>query len=117
MTRSLTNLKSMAARLKPGFLARCLAAGALDHGAGAVHFADATWQGILREFDLPSVKPVPPAEPKSRPLIGLGDLVHKVAAPIGRIVNWPCLKKDGTTDLIPGSPCANARDLLNKVKI
>jgi hypothetical protein len=46
---------------------------------------------------------------------GLGDKLHKVAAPIGRAIGWPCIKKDGTTDLIPGSPCAKARDALNKL--
>ena len=52
---------------------------------------------------------------------GLGDLVHKVAGPIGQAIHWPCNERDSqgnvTTNLRPNSPCAKAREMLNKVKI
>jgi hypothetical protein len=48
---------------------------------------------------------------------GLGDAIHKIAGPIGRAIGWPCVKKDGSTDLIPGSPCAKWRDDLNTIKL
>ena len=57
---------------------------------------------------------------ESRPT-GLGDLVHKVAGPIGKAIHWPCNERDAdgnpTTELRPGSPCAHARALLNKIPI
>jgi len=52
--------------------------------------------------------PVPPG-------IGLGDAVHKVLGPIGKAINWPCLKGNGTTDLKAGSPCDKVKNLLNKI--
>ena len=52
---------------------------------------------------------------------GLGDLVHKVAGPIGKAIHWPCNERDAagnpTTNLRPGSPCAKARQLLNKIQL
>jgi hypothetical protein len=60
--------------------------------------------------------PRPPASdspaPGSPPL-GLGDVVHAVAGPIGKAVHWPCVDQ-ATGNLKPGSPCARARTWLNK---
>jgi hypothetical protein len=53
---------------------------------------------------------------KSARRMGWGDALHRIAGPIGRALSWPCLKGDGTTDLKPGSPCANAKDKLDQIK-
>ncbi len=55
----------------------------------------------------PQMVPDVPAVP------GLGDRVHQLAGPIGRAIHWPCLKGDGSTDLIPGSPCDKLKRMLN----
>ncbi len=56
----------------------------------------------------------------SDPRPGLGDRIHAIAAPIAQKIHWPCLQRDAngnpTQNLKPGSPCARARALLNKLK-
>ena len=52
-----------------------------------------------------------------KPGLGLGDVIHKVAGPIGRAINWPCMKGDNTTDLKPGSPCDKLRQAANKIQL
>jgi hypothetical protein len=52
---------------------------------------------------------------------GLGDMVHRIAAPIGQLIRWPCMKRDAsgavTQDLRPNSRCAKLRRGLNAVKV
>lgn len=47
---------------------------------------------------------------------GWGDRLHRFFGPIGRVIHWPCMKGDGSTDLIPGSPCDQNRKILNKIR-
>jgi hypothetical protein len=47
------------------------------------------------------------------PVTGLGDLVHKIALPVGRAVHWPCVDP-ATQELRPTSPCAKAQKWLNE---
>lgn len=44
---------------------------------------------------------------------GLGDVVERIAKPIARALNLPCL--DSNYSLKPESPCAKRRDTLNKM--
>jgi hypothetical protein len=47
-------------------------------------------------------------------LTGLGDVVERVAHPIAKALNLPCLDK--TTDTLkPESPCAKRRDAMNRL--
>jgi hypothetical protein len=55
-----------------------------------------------------------PGDPRR---LGIGDALHAIVGPIGRAIHWPCLKGDGTADLIPGSPCDQARQRLNAIKL
>ncbi len=43
---------------------------------------------------------------------GVGDIVHVVVKPIAKVINSPCLDKDG--NLIPDSPCGKKVTSLNK---
>lgn len=43
----------------------------------------------------------------------LGDIVERLAKPIAKALNLPCLDKDG--NLKPESGCAKRRDALNKL--
>jgi hypothetical protein len=95
------------------------------NGQPFIEVADSDYAAIRREFAL--AKPVAVSKAGGSPstlhqsaaakTIGLGDALHKVAGPIGRAINWPCLKGDGTTDLKPGSPCDKLRQAVNKVPI
>jgi len=109
----IAKLHEAAKTRKTGYLETALKAGKTD--GEWVIFDDATYEALRREFNplAPSRVTVPGAA--LRP--GLGDAIHKVAGPIGRAINWPCLKGDGTTDLRPGSPCDRARKMLNQVKL
>jgi hypothetical protein len=42
---------------------------------------------------------------------GLGDVVHKIAGPLGRALGMPCFDANGK--LIPGSDCDKRRESLN----
>ena len=52
---------------------------------------------------------------------GLGDLIHKIAAPIGKALNLDCMEKDkdgnATLELVKGTPCWKRQQALNKVKL
>jgi hypothetical protein len=78
-----------------------------------VMLTQADYDRIREEFGTALSKSVPGAKLASR--VGLGDAIHAVAGPIGRAINWPCMKGDGTTNLRPGSPCAKLRDKLNRI--
>jgi hypothetical protein len=58
---------------------------------------------------------------KEHSTTGLGDLVHKIAGPIGKKIHWPCNERDAeghpTTELRANSPCAKARAALNKISL
>ena len=85
-----------------------------------VWFAPFDWQAIRKEFT-PSISQshVLPLSKSSK--TGLGDAIHRVAAPIGQLIHWPCMKRDAsgavTQDLRPNSPCAKIRRGLNVVKV
>jgi hypothetical protein len=99
---------------KPGVREAYMKAGKIVQirGQPFVQLSDADYQAIRKEFALASSEALNiPFVPKP----GIGDAIHKVAGPIGRAIKWPCMKHDGTTDLIPGSPCDRARKLLNKL--
>lgn len=46
---------------------------------------------------------------------GLGDIVEKIAKPIAKALNLPCL--DEEKKLRPESPCAKRRNFLNKISL
>jgi hypothetical protein len=94
--RPLASLKKRAQYRKRGYLERCLELGELDEATQMVRFTPENWLKIREEFKL-----------------GLGDAVHAIAGPIGRVIHWPCLKSDGTIDLKSGSPCDRARNRIN----
>lgn len=48
-----------------------------------------------------------------QPLRGLGDVVERLAKPIAKALNMPCL--DENKNLRPESPCAKRRDALNRM--
>ncbi len=100
---SMKHAPSAAAARKPGYLDACLSRGKLvdRNGEQFLQLSESDYEAIRREFSMGQ---------------GLGDLVHKIAGPIGRTVRWPCMKGDGTTDLKPGSPCDRARRALNRIK-
>ena len=103
-------LVAVAPLKKPGYLEACRAVGKPIRMGTWLELTDEDYHRIGLQY-------ATEAAPQARPPIGLGDLVHKVAGPVGRAVRWPCMKKNGTTDLKPGSPCARARRLLNQIKI
>jgi hypothetical protein len=108
-------LQKAAAARKPGYLDAHMKRGQVVQirGMPFVQLSDQDYAAIGEEFALMK-KPLVTSVPFV-PKAGLGDTIHKVAGPIGRAIKWPCVKKDGTTDLIPGSPCDRARKLLNKI--
>jgi len=48
-----------------------------------------------------------------KPITGLGDVIAKVATPIARALNMPCVDPQ-TKQLKPESPCSKRRAMLNK---
>jgi hypothetical protein len=122
-------LHQAAAARKPGVIDAYMKKGRLVtiRKKPFIQLSDADYQAIRADFALIKTSPRlralspsgrgqgegPGASPPTKS--GLGDALHKVAGPIGRSIKWPCMKKDGTTDLIPGSPCDRARKLLNKL--
>jgi len=127
-------LQTAAAARKPGYIDAHMKAGKIVQirGMPFMQLSDPDYSAIGKQFALvhrrlsstasgaslvssvsSAVKP--PAPKASSAGGGLGDAIHKVAGPIGRAIKWPCMKHDGTTDLIPGSPCDRARKLLNKL--
>jgi hypothetical protein len=94
-------------KLPRGFTSACKSAGVISQDGQWVTMTNQQWREI--------------AFPKPKQSIALGDLVHKVAGPIGQAIHWPCNERDAkgnvTANLRPDSPCARARNLLNKVKL
>jgi len=114
-------LHQVAKNRKPGYLEACMKLGQIS--GDFLLLTDADYLAIRREFafqnpnlnrnsNLPS-KLFTGAKLDSR--LGLGDIIHAVAGPIGRAIKWPCNKGDGTIDLRPESPCAKLRDRLNRI--
>jgi hypothetical protein len=97
----LQKIHAAAPARQPGYLAECLRLGKVTGNGQAqlIEFTPAQFADIRKRFAKP----------------GLGDRIHRIAGPIGRAINWPCLKGDGTTDLKPGSPCDKLRQKLNKL--
>jgi len=106
-------LQNAAGSRKPGYLEAHMKRGQVVQirGMPFVQLSDQDYAAIGEEFALVKKAVSIPFVPKP----GLGDAIHRVAGPIGRAIKWPCMKGDGTTDLIPGSPCDRARKLLNKL--
>jgi len=132
------HLHVVAQNRRAGFLEACQAAGRLSHDGRWLIFTDQAHAQIRKRHN-----PNPPPPRKVRFIqngkgrvrasvrrfvsipfvnqaankIGLGDLIHKIAGPVGRAIHWPCMKGDGTTDLKAGSPCSKLRAAANKVKV
>lgn len=51
---------------------------------------------------------------KAPAIRGAGDWLEKKLHPIAKAIHWPCLDEDKET-LKPDSPCAKARDGLNRL--
>jgi hypothetical protein len=92
-----------------GYVEMCRMIGTMTPDAQSIEFTPEQWSKIRAETN------------RFRSKGGLGDLVHKVAGPIGQAIHWPCNERDAagnvTAALRPGSPCAKARALLNKIKV
>jgi hypothetical protein len=118
--RPLWRLRQRARERKPGYLEACLAFGKLDPKTGLVAFTPEAWMKIRQQYAMPR-KPCNlatlPKKIRPKKTLGVGDAIHKVAGPIGRAINWPCVKDDGTTDLKPGSPCDQMRQAANRIKL
>jgi hypothetical protein len=113
----LDHLHAAAKTRRPGYLEACQRAGKISADGQWIIFDNDAHSQIRRKFNpLPPSIPSPPGRWQAEGPAGLGDLIHKVAGPIGRAIKWPCLKGDGTTDLKPGSPCDRARRALNNLK-
>ena len=112
----ISRLHAIAKSRKPGYLETALKAGKLE--GEMVVFDDNTYEAIRREFNPSNHTNVTIQGADLRR--GLGDRIHAIAAPIGQAIHWPCLQRDAngnpTQNLKPGSPCARARALLNKLK-
>ena len=106
------HLHDVAKERKPGYLEACQREGILSADGRWVHFDDEVHAGLRQQYN-----PAPPTISLFPREMGLGDLVHKVAGPIGRAMRWPCMKGDGTMELKPGSPCDRARRALNVLPI
>lgn len=118
--RPLKSLQAKAAKRKPGYIEACLSLGQLDPQTQMVKFSPEAWLKIRQQFKLDRPRRACPINLRAKPpqpRFKLGDALHKVAGPIGRAINWPCMKGDGTTDLKPGSPCERLRDSLNRMTI
>ena len=111
---TIKHLHVVAKERKPGYLEACQRAGKLSPDGRWMHFTDEAHARLRQQYNPTSSFIL---HPSSLPQRGLGDLVHKVAGPIGRAVRWPCMKGDGTIELKPGSPCARARRALNVLQI
>lgn len=106
----LTTLHAAAKTRAPGYLEACLKAGKISPDALRVEFTDEAHARLRQQYN--PISRIPSHSSHLR----LGDRLHTVLGPIGRLVRWPCLKGDGTTDLKPGTPCARARGALNNIK-
>jgi hypothetical protein len=113
------DLHSAAQQRGAGYLEACLKLGRVSRDGQWVLFDDQSHAQLRAAFNphralFPSL---PPGEGRGEGAgaggLRLGDLVHKIAGPIGAALKWPCMKGDGTTDLKPNSPCDRARRRLN----
>ena len=82
---------------KEGFKDECFKRGKLIREEKWLEFSDVDHEFIRENYNTK----------------GIGDKAHEVLGPIGKVIHWPCMKGDGTTDLKPGSPCDKGRILLN----
>lgn len=106
----ISRIRAIAPLKKSGYEEALMSAGKLVAGGEFLRISREDYERIGAQFatEISPAKSVPPGT-------GLGDLVHKLAGPIGRAVKFPCMKGDGSTELKPGSPCAKARALGNKL--
>jgi hypothetical protein len=107
------DLHAVAKQRGEGYLEACLKAGKISPDGQWMIFDDAAHTKIRLQYNAQSKV----GRGERRESLALGDLVHKIAGPIGKAIHWPCLKGDGTTDLKPGSPCDRAKKVLNKVQV
>ena len=128
----LTKLQATALNRKPGYLDEALK---LGKSSGAwIEFNPEQFHYLREKYYLPPppkkilplLSPLPPvnsapdngpASVASRKKFKLGDAVHAIAGPVGRALGVPCIKRDGSTDLIPGTPCYQFRQVLNKITL
>jgi hypothetical protein len=111
---TIEHLHAIAKDRASGYLEACLRAGKVSPDGHWIHFTDEAHAHLRQQYNLARHSISPPERVGVR---GLGDLVHKVAGPIGRALRWPCMKGDGSTELKPGAPCDRARRALNTIKI
>jgi hypothetical protein len=109
---SIADIHRIAGARKPGYL-DAIMAHSIPHPThrGIVLISDHDYRALAAQFAL-APRPRRDRQPRVH---GLGDKIHRVLGPIGRAIKWPCIKRDGTTNLIPGSPCDKARQALNKI--
>ena len=121
MERALiSDIHKVAPHRGTGYLEACMKAGKLSDDKLWLEFDDAAHAELRQRFNPGAVAAqrsgaVAVGAVPQRGGLRLGDKLHSILGPIGRAVNWPCLKGDGTTDLKPGSPCDNAKNALNKI--
>jgi hypothetical protein len=137
----ITTLHAVAKTRREGFLEACYKSGRVTSDGLWIIWDDDTHAQLRRQFNPNPPSPISGRARRRRTLtsglsfrpairrfisipfvdesltrVGLGDLIHKFAGPVGRAIHWPCMKGNGSTDLKPGSPCAKARELANRVK-
>jgi hypothetical protein len=113
---TIEHLHAVAQERKSGYLEACLREGKVSSDGRWVHFTDEAHARLRQQYNPDSLS-VSRWRQRGGARAALGDIIHKIAGPIGRAVRWPCLKGDGTTELKPGSPCDRARRALNIVKV
>ena len=108
----LSEIRAHGDRRPPGYAAALEAAGEPDPDGLHLRIGAAELEAVKERFgvgDCPDCGR------------GLGDLVHRVAGPIGKALHYPCNERDAdgkpTAELRPGSPCDRARSALNRVRI
>jgi len=74
--------------------------------------------GTVKPYDLEASCPLPVSRwPKAGDdgRVGLGDVVEKLAKPVAVALRMKCLDRDQR--LLPESPCAKKREVLNEVRL
>ena len=92
-----------------GYVKMCTDIGRLSEDGRFIEFTQEQWEAIRKQS----------IEWQSK--TGLGDLIHRLAGPIGQLLHRPCLERDAdgkvTQNLEVNSPCANREKELNKIRI
>ncbi len=105
----LAEVRGHGAARPDGYAAALEAAGTVEPDGVWLRVGAAELEAVKQRFGVDTCQP------------GLGDLVHSVAGPVGKLLHWPCNERlpDGTVtaELRPGSPCAKMRERLNSVRL